>query len=430
MESDQENSEKMKLFSNSDDYWDKYWSKIDKAKKFIFIITYDMDNKMIANLTLRKLIEALDRGVQVVLIVEHLNFYMKNSLYKQLKKNGAIIIKPNPGTLILSHIWNGQTKKFFNRCHQKVSLIDNDLFIGSINISDEYSDIKYGSKKFLDLNLYVKNTICQRKVIRFFKEFVEECDDQIRKLAAKEKLKKLFEEYLGENTTEIENKDRNNSQASSVEKLSSDSDNQATNNEKFLAFEEFLEEKPPQKSEIQDNLYDLLENSKESITIIQAYYNNLKRIEDILIRAIKRGVKVKIITAAKRDQIAYKYVYNSDLFSNLLKNGVEVEEFMDVYLHMKAYYVDNKYLSMGSLNNDRTSFIMNNEANYLIRRNGKNDYLFQDFEKVVKDLESNSKPVDLYIKKNPFRLAFSYWWYFFVWCMEKTVPNRKVKYDS
>ena len=94
------------------------------------------------------------------------------TLYKQLKKKGAIIVKPKPMNKIINHMLNGQTKKFFNRCHSKVTLIDNDLFVGSINISDEYSDIKYGSKKFLDLNLYVKNTICKNKVLIFFKEFI------------------------------------------------------------------------------------------------------------------------------------------------------------------------------------------------------------------------------------------------------------------
>jgi phosphatidylserine/phosphatidylglycerophosphate/cardiolipin synthase-like enzyme len=128
------NSEKIKLISNSDSYWDKYWSKIDKAKNFIFIVTYDIDNKMIANLTLRKLMDAQERGVQVVLVVEHLNFYMKHSLYKQLKKKGVIIIKPNPMNKIFHHILTNNKKKFFNRSHQKVSLIDSDLFLGSINI--------------------------------------------------------------------------------------------------------------------------------------------------------------------------------------------------------------------------------------------------------------------------------------------------------
>jgi hypothetical protein len=50
-------SEKLKLIYSSDYFWEKLWQKIDKAEKQIMIVTYDMDNKMIANLTMHKLIE-------------------------------------------------------------------------------------------------------------------------------------------------------------------------------------------------------------------------------------------------------------------------------------------------------------------------------------------------------------------------------------
>ena len=49
-------SEKIKLISDSDYYWNKVWNRLSKAKKRIYIITYDMDNKMVANITLNKLI--------------------------------------------------------------------------------------------------------------------------------------------------------------------------------------------------------------------------------------------------------------------------------------------------------------------------------------------------------------------------------------
>lgn len=397
------NSEKIQLFSDSDVYWEKYWSKIDKAKDFIFIITYDIDNKMIANITLRKIMDAMDRGVRVVLLMEHLNFYMKHSIYKQLKKKGAIIIKPNPMSKAFSYILNSNKKKFFNRCHQKVSLIDKDLFLGSINIAEEYSDVKYGTNKFLDLNMYIKNTICFHKVLNFFRELIMENKEQIKR---EDKLKDLEEFFKAQLK------------------------NYKTDKSEIEVFEEFLEEKPPEKSEIQDNLYDLLDSSKKSITIVQAYYSNLKRIEDILIQAIKRGVQVKIITSEKRDQTCYKYQYNSDLFENLIKNGVEVYEFMDKYLHMKAYYIDGKIISMGSLNNDKTSFLINNEANYLIKKNEKNKELFSDFDAMLANISTNTRRVELNTYKNPIRFSYSYWWYFFLWCMEHMVPNRKAKYTD
>jgi cardiolipin synthase len=394
------NSQKIKLISNSDEYWDKYWKKIDDAKNYIFVVTYDIDNKMIANITLRKLLNAAERGVKVVFITEHINYYLKNSLEKQLRESGVLILTPNPLHYIFTHIIDLNLKKFFNRTHQKVTLIDNDVFIGSLNIASEYSDIKYGSAKFLDLNIYVKNTICFKKIMKFFQELIHDCEFDISKEQLLD-LDKLFQKY--EITNENGLNDPNN-------------------------YEEFLEEKPPLKSEIQDNIYDLLENAEDSITIVQPYYTNMKRIEDLLIRAVKRGVKVKFITAEKRDQTAYRYQYNNHLFENVLKGGVEVYEFMDKFLHSKIYYIDRKIINMGSLNNDVTSFVLNNEANYLIKRNQKNEKLFNDIEHYIQELDGNCKKVVINSYRNPLRFSYSHWWYFFIWSMENLVANRDHKY--
>jgi len=378
------NSEKIRIYTYSDLYWEKYWSKIDQAKDYIFLITYDFDNKTIANYTLLKLINALERGVPVCLVVEHLNFYLNYSLLKEFKKKGGVVIKPNKLTLIFK--------------------IDQNLFLGSINIAEEYSGVKYGSHKFIDINLYIKKTVCIKKILYFFREIVDWESHQIKSEEKKQKIYNIFEK------NDIKEK----------------MDFPAFVNDQ--SFEYFLEELPPKKSEIQDNLYDLLETAEESITVIQAYYTNMERIEELLIRAAKRGVKVQIITAEKRDQVAYKYQYNSDIFRYLIENGVEVTEYLDKYLHMKAYYIDQKYLTVGSLNNDKTSFILNGEANYLIKRNQHNEGVFVDFENVVVDLKKNCRLVPVYQKRDLFRYLISHWWNFFIWCMEKTVSNRHYRY--
>lgn len=398
------NSEKIRIYTYSDLYWEKYWSKIDQAKDHIFLITYDFDHRTIANYTLRKLINALERGVPVCLIVEHLNFYLNYSLLKEFKKKGGVVIKPNKLNLIFKHFQHGQLKRFFHRYHQKVTLIDENLFLGSINIAEEYSGVKYGSHKFIDINLFIKKTVCYKKVLFFFREIIE---FEIHQVKHKDKKKRLYEIF-----------ERNG----------------ITKNMEFPAFlddqsfEYFLEELPPRKSEIQDNLYDLLESAEESITIVQAYYTNMERIEELLVRAAKRGVKVTIITAEKRDQVAYKFQYNSDMFRYLIENGVEVTEYLDKYLHMKAYYIDRKYLTVGSLNNDLTSFVLNGEANYLIKKNSQNEKVFEDFENVVSDLKSNCRIVPSYQKRDFFRYMLSHWWNFFIWCMGKTVANRNFRY--
>lgn len=47
--------QKIQLIHNSDVYWQKLWNKIDKSQHTIFLVTFDMDNKLIANVTLKKI---------------------------------------------------------------------------------------------------------------------------------------------------------------------------------------------------------------------------------------------------------------------------------------------------------------------------------------------------------------------------------------
>lgn len=64
------------MFDDSDRFWDLFWSHIDKAEDLVFIATYDMDHKLIAGITMQKLINARKRGLMTVLIIDDLNYYV------------------------------------------------------------------------------------------------------------------------------------------------------------------------------------------------------------------------------------------------------------------------------------------------------------------------------------------------------------------
>ncbi len=83
-------------------------------------------------------------------------------------------------------------------------------------------------------------------------------------------------------------------------------------------------------------------------------------------QALARGVKVEIITAARRDQPAYKNMKNSLLMKRLLLRGVAAWEYLPGVLHSKCYFIDGKIVNLGSFNNDRWSWRINDEVNVRI----------------------------------------------------------------
>ena len=97
----------------------------------------------------------------------------------------------------------------------------------------------------------------------------------------------------------------------------------------------------------------------------------IKPLEEELLRALDRGVQIEVVTSRKRDQPCYGTFLNSDFFGDLLRRGATVCEEPNRYLHMKAYAVDDDYVSVGSFNQDKWSFYCNNEANVVVQGRGK-----------------------------------------------------------
>ena len=319
-----------------------------------------MNNSLLANLTLHKLINAAERGVKIFLIVEEINFFMKKNLISKLKEKGGIILKPND---FKNNLKKFNFFKIFNRFHNKIKLIDNDLFIGSLNCNDDYANY-YGKNKFVDLNFYVKNTICKNKIVNFFKNVI----------LNNFKRKNVFFNFNNEN------------------------DN-FENNEKFL-IESF------KNNEISNEIIKSFSNAKKKITIIQSYYMNFKNIENILLNLLKNGVEIEIITAKIRDPFLLKFYKNEILFENLIKNGAKVYEFLDKSFHCKVYNIDNKIINLGSFNHDIISLWFNNESNYLVKKNENNKFLFDKFDEIKNKMIKNSKRVLLNNNNNNFNYKF------------------------
>lgn len=80
---------------------------------------------------------------------------------------------------------------------------------------------------------------------------------------------------------------------------------------------------------------------------------------------------VTIITAWKRDIPIYSSFKNYFLFRKILKNGGNIYQVMDRYLHMKLYSCDDVMFSLGSFNNDKWSWGINKELNAVIEDNPK-----------------------------------------------------------
>jgi len=139
-----------------------------------------------------------------------------------------------------------------------------------------------------------------------------------------------------------------------------------------------------------------VKSAKHKIQIISPYYYPLKKLDKELLKAAARGVKVELITARNRDIPSYRELINANLMNHLVKNGVDVLQVKDRYLHMKGFLFDEQVLtfgtlrSAGSFNLDKWSWDNNNEVNVCSQ---EAEHIAR-FKKVYADIRKETIPVE------------------------------------
>ena len=83
----------------------------------------------------------------------------------------------------------------------------------------------------------------------------------------------------------------------------------------------------------------------------------------ILVDALKRGVRVRLITPGPITDTETVRAASRKTWGPLLEAGAEIYEFQPTMYHCKVMIVDKIMVSVGSTNFDSRSFRLNDEAN-------------------------------------------------------------------
>jgi cardiolipin synthase A/B len=103
--------------------------------------------------------------------------------------------------------------------------------------------------------------------------------------------------------------------------------------------------------------------ARKSLFIANPYFIPGARVIDMLARACRRGVDVKIMMAGKHNDTWWARQNSLRLHGKLLKAGVEIYEFEPTMLHQKTMVVDGAWATVGTANFDNRSFALSEETN-------------------------------------------------------------------
>jgi cardiolipin synthase len=103
--------------------------------------------------------------------------------------------------------------------------------------------------------------------------------------------------------------------------------------------------------------------AQRSIHLSNSYFVPDDMVRQALVDAVKRGVKVQIITPGRYMDAETVRRSSRGLWGELLEAGVEMHEYQPTMFHCKVMIVDGLLVSVGSTNFDDRSFRLNDEAN-------------------------------------------------------------------
>lgn len=106
----------------------------------------------------------------------------------------------------------------------------------------------------------------------------------------------------------------------------------------------------------------IISSAVRSIDLSSAYFVPDELARDTIVEAIRRGVRVRIITPGPHTDTETVRSASRALWGDLLRAGAEIYEYQPTMYHCKVLIADGVLVSVGSTNFDDRSFRLNDEA--------------------------------------------------------------------
>jgi cardiolipin synthase len=106
--------------------------------------------------------------------------------------------------------------------------------------------------------------------------------------------------------------------------------------------------------------------ARQTLYITNAYFAPGPYFVGLLADAAQRGVDVRVLTAGWRTDVKTVWLAGRACYNTLLAAGVRVFEWQPTVLHAKTFVIDGTWSSIGSMNFDNRSLVLNDEATLMV----------------------------------------------------------------
>jgi cardiolipin synthase C len=335
---------------------------IQQAKKEILVSYFILTDDLSGTLFLHLLAEASSkRGVIVQVIIDKNGSKISAPMQAYLKKNGVIIRR--------FFLKNKGLKKFYHGMHEKVLLVDRRcMIVGGRNIKDAY----YGLSpdfNFFDYDVLVTgDSMLQDARVHFYTLWHDD------RLTADYPAPEVTTEKVSQN---LENIQTTIAEVQSKLSLHLDTqtdwvaDSRKTTSPVGFINDDFYVKKGQHYvgSDVKDfgstnALIHFIDSAKYSIYIENPYFVPTKAWKTALSNALKRGVKVRLLTnSLQSTDLPIRQASYRNLRKKWVHRGLEIWEYQGpLKWHAKALLIDAEIVVIGSYNLHRPSEKFNTEV--------------------------------------------------------------------
>jgi cardiolipin synthase A/B len=374
------------------------WSLLENAQSTIHLVTFSF----MKDETTKKLFDLLKikakTGVKIKIIYDEI-VNRTTFIGKWIKELHAFGIETCPYNSLRDGWFIDRSKghpfkqimlniklKLKQHYHEKYFIVDNEhLVIGGINWGDKYAYGGIKPKAWRDTDVYIKGELVNAVQLQFIKDFEMQKAWEVEKkksiryaqfaLAYKSTYTNIS--YHFEKYPHLFNSVGYNLDLKNCIRLS------------------YMAHKPYDENELRMTNY-LLEKIQQANRRIYWGCHGIRppRIfAEYLIAAVKRGVKVVLITNSKRSAktlmvnglLGWMYYECTKHYKLLIENGIEIYEWQKPgAFHSKNLVIDDDFVSIGSYNVANGSAFHHSESNIVVQ---DEDFCSKVFDQFVIDLK-------------------------------------------
>ena len=313
----------VQLLFNGNQSYPQLWADLHAAKKSIEIQMYYCKPGQVADSLKRILLDRAHNGVRVLLLIDAFGSNLSDEWQDSLRSAGVRVTQFRPLKWYTLHKAN-------NRSHVRAIIVDDSIgYTGGFGVADYWLGDGHHDDQWRDTN------------VRFTGPAVAELQAAFA-VAWGEATGVLFtgRAFFGAARQEVNT-------PVTAGMLYSPSALGSTDAERFMTL--------------------LIASARKRLYIANAYFIPDADMRQLLIRAARRGVDVRILTAGKKTDVKTVRHAGHATYEELLRGGVRIYEFKPAMLHAKTISVDGLWASVGSMNFDNRSLVFNEESNLAVR---------------------------------------------------------------